>query len=154
MKRLAIDTNVIIDALAYRGPCAKASVLLLALGSVGEFELWASSSQWTDLFYILSLGGKQSLAKEIKRKVTNVRKSVHVSALAEKDIDAALSSNWDDFEDACVYQAALNVRPDAIVTNNPKDFALSDIPVLTAQELFDWIEKNDGVSYEKIAFGN
>ncbi|MBQ9069611.1 MAG: PIN domain-containing protein, partial [Eggerthellaceae bacterium] len=82
-----------------------------------------------------------------------LRQFVHMRALLEDDIDAALASNWDDFEDACVYQAALHVKPDAIVTNNVKDFDRSSIPVFDCQGLFDWIEEKEGISYAELAFG-
>ena len=44
------------------------------------------------------------------------------------------------------------VKPDAVVTGNVKDFALSDFPVFDCDGLFEWIRSKDGVSYCEIAF--
>ena len=54
--KLLLDTNVFIDALANREPYAKSAKLILALGKIGEFELWCSAAQVTDIFNILGVG--------------------------------------------------------------------------------------------------
>ena len=59
----------------------------------------------------------------------------------EADVDAALDSAWDDFEDACVYQCARRLKADAIITRNQKDFARSSIKVFDCDELFAYLEK-------------
>ena len=52
--KLLLDTNVVIDYLNEREPYYEKARLLMIGGRVGEFELWISSSQVTDLVYILS----------------------------------------------------------------------------------------------------
>ena len=71
----------------------------------------------------------------------------------DHDMELALASTWRDFEDACLNQVAHRVKPDAVVTGNVKDFALSDFPVFDCDGLFEWIRKKDGISYCEIAFG-
>ena len=55
--------------------------------------------------------------------------------------------------DAGLNQVAHRVKPDAVVTGNVKDFALSDFPVFDFDGLFEWIREKDGISYCEIAFG-
>ena len=55
---LLLDTNVVVDYLNEREPFYEKARLLMIGGRVGEFELWVSSSQVTDLVYILSNGGR------------------------------------------------------------------------------------------------
>lgn len=52
-------------------------------------------------------------------------------------IDAAITANWNDFEDAMQYFAALNANADIIVTRNKKDFATSEISVVTPLEYIE-----------------
>ena len=59
--KLLLDTNIVIDYLNEREPYYEKARLLMIAGRVGEFDLWMSSSQITDLIYILSEGGAQSL---------------------------------------------------------------------------------------------
>ena len=152
MYKLFLDTNVFIDALANREPYAREAKLILALGMLGEFDLWFTASQTTDIFYILSEGGKASRLDWAKEQITKLRKFAHICALTDEDINLALSSTWRDFEDACLNQVAHKVKPDAIITANVRDFALSDFPVLDCDSLFEWIKHRDGISYCEIAF--
>lgn len=149
--RLFLDTNVFIDALAGREPYADSAKLILALGMIGEFELWFSATQATDIFYILSDGGKASQSEWAKDQLRKIRGFANACALTDEDVDSALASTWRDFEDACINQAVLKVKPDALVTGNAKDFAKCDYPVLDCDSLFGWIESKYGVSYHEIA---
>ena len=150
--KLFLDTNVFIDALANREPYARNAKLILALGMIGEFDLWFSASQVTDIFYILSEGGKTSRTEWAKEQLTKLREFANACAFTDEDLDLALASTWRDFEDACINQVAHKVRPDAVVTGNVKDFALSDFPVFTCDGLFDWLKEKRGVSYCEVAF--
>lgn len=150
--KLLLDTNVFIDALAGRQPYERNAKLILALGMVGEFDLWFSASQATDIFYILSDGGKASRAEWAKAQLLKLRGFASACAFTDEDIGCALVSTWRDFEDSCINQIAHKVKPDAVVTGNVKDFALSDFPVFDCDGLFEWIRSKDGVSYCEIAF--
>lgn len=150
--RLLVDTNIVIDWLQARSPYDRAAKKLAALGYLGEFELWMSSSQVTDAFFVLSEGGKSIHIDEVKRRLKGARKALRVYALNENDVDAALDSTWDDFEDACVYQAALRVRADALITRNKKDFVKSSVRVLDCEGFFEYLEEERGIAYEEIEF--
>lgn len=50
--KLLLDTNVIIDYLHEREPHYRKTRLLMTAGRVGEFDLWITSSQVTDLSLI------------------------------------------------------------------------------------------------------
>ena len=54
--------------------------------------------------------------------------------------------------DACVYQCALKLKADAIITRNRKDFEKSSIRVLDCEELFDYLAEEKGLVYEEIPF--
>ena len=150
--RLFVDTNIVLDYLderpGYVGPARK----LMILGFLHEFDLWMSASQTTDLFYLLTNGGRASEATEVKRTMQRARQFIRVCSLNEADVDAALDSTWNDFEDACGYQCALKLKADAIITRNRKDFEKSSIRVLDCEELFDYLAEEKGLVYEEIPF--
>ena len=88
--RLFVDTNIILDYLderpGYVGPARK----LMILGFLHEFDLWMSASQTTDLFYLLTNGGRASEATEVKRTMQRARQFIRVCYLNEADVDDAL----------------------------------------------------------------
>ncbi|NHM13973.1 type II toxin-antitoxin system VapC family toxin [Xiamenia xianingshaonis] len=149
--RLFLDTNVVLDFLDARPTFDDATRLLMMLGYLREFEVWMSASQTTDLFYVLSNGGRASQAEEAKRSIRQARRFIRVCSLTEADVDEALDSSWTDFEDACVYQCALRLKADAIITRNQKDFAKSSIKVFGAAGLFAYLEQEKGLAYDYIA---
>lgn len=148
--RLFVDTNVVIDYAAQRVPFYEKARLLFLLGFAGEMQLRMSSSQVTDVFFNLSSGGKADKRASAKRALREIRSVVGVYALNGSDIDAALDSPWEDFEDACVYQAALGVKADAIITRNQRDFARSSVKVMSPDELFVYLKEEKSVDYDEI----
>ena len=103
------------------------------------------------MFFILSKGGTPSKADDARRRIRHARRFVRVCSLAETDVDAALDSPWSDFEDACVYQCALKVKADAIVTRNQKDFESTVIKVVDCDEFFAWVLRDFGLDYDEVA---
>ena len=55
-----VDSNVIVDFLAERAGFYEEARKLLVFSEFGDYELWMSSSQITDVHYILSNGGRRS----------------------------------------------------------------------------------------------
>lgn len=152
MIRALVDTNILIDFLAQRKPFFADARKLMVFAYMGDYELWASSSQMTDLFYILSHGGRESEAAPAKRALRALRQNVHVYAPDEDDIDCALASDWDDFEDSLVYQAAVKIGARLIVTRNADDFAASTVKAVSPAEFFAWMEKFGRRAYAEIDF--
>ena len=148
MMTLLVDTNVVLDCLLARHPFYDSASMLLCLGKLREVELWMSISQFTDAFYLLSEGGKKHRVHEAKRLLDSMLECVHLCPLAEEHARAALDSTWPDLEDACVYQAALAIKADAIITRNQADFERSSIRVFSCDELFAWLAAERGITYD------
>lgn len=152
MKRFVVDTNVLIDFVLAREEFYEPASLLMQLGYIGEFELWVGSSQISDLVYVVTEGGKASLAGHARGLMKKLRKIVHIYATDESDYDAVANSAWNDLEDAFVFQTALNVKANAIITRNKADFMLSPIKTLTCVELFAYLEETEGLAYAEMDF--
>ena len=149
--RLLVDTNIIIDCLRKRQPYADAARLLIALGKLGELELWLSPTQMGDAYYLLSDGGKKILAPQVHEELRRLREATRICYFGEQEIDEALRLEWPDFEDALVYEAARAVKADVLITRNKKDFEKSAIPVFDCAGFFDWYADEHGIRYAEIA---
>ena len=149
---ILVDTNVIVDVLAEREGFYDAARKLLAFSEFGDYGLWMSSSQLTDLHYILSNGGRRSEQAAARAAILGVRRFVRVCAPSEREVDLALESAWDDFEDSLVHQAAVSIGARAIITRNAADFTASSIPVFSPAEFFSWLERRHNLHYEEIDF--
>lgn len=150
--KLLVDTNVLIDYLSMREPFYDEARLLMIVGRVGEFELWMTSSQVTDLIYILSDGGKQSLMPSVLERLRGLHTFVEVFAVGGAEVDRMLASAWKDPEDALMFESALSLKADAIITRNAKDFESSLVRAMTAREFFNWLRDEKGVDYQEVVF--
>ncbi len=148
--KLLLDTNVVIDYLNRREPFYKSARLLMIIGRVGEFELWISSSQVTDLVYILSDGGKASFMPAVLERLRGLRTFVNVFAVSETEIDHMLATSWKDPEDALLVEVALRLKADALITRDAGDFENSLIKVLNCEEFLSWFGEEQGISYQEL----
>ena len=145
-----LDTNVVIDFLQQREPFYESSRLLMALGRIGEFELWLLESQFTDLVYILTDGGNKSLVSSALERLRGLRTFVEVHSSGPEEIDLMLASTWNDPEDALIYEAALQLQADAIITRNRSDFEGCAVKTLDCNELFSYLETSYDLAYDII----
>ena len=131
MKRLLVDTNIIIDLLAKREKFYKSAAQLFSLADQKKVELYVCSLSFANAHYILNRQLTESKVREILRKLKVL---INVISLDSKVLDLALNSDFKDFEDAIQYYAAIESNIDVIITRNLKDFKKSDLPVMTGQE--------------------
>lgn len=148
--KLALDTNVVIDFLNKREPFFEAARKLMICGRMGEFKLCITSSQFTDLVYILSDGGQKAMIPHTLERLRGLRSFVDVIQVGADEIDAMLASSWNDPEDFLIYEAALRERADALITRDASGFDTSLLPVFDCEGLFEWISAELGIDYEEI----
>ena len=151
VSKLLLDTNIVIDYLHEREPFYKRARLLMIAGRVGEFELWISSSQVTDLVYILSDGGNQFALPRVLDQLKGLRTFVEVFPVSDRGIDRMLAASWKDPEDCLLCEVALEMRADAIISRNQKDFETSLVKVLDCDEFFAWMKSEHGLDYDEVA---
>lgn len=149
--RFVVDTNVLIDYLVERKPFNAKAELLMALGYINEFELWIGTSQVSDLIYIITDGGKLSLSEYAQATMTALKKMLHIYATDAEDYDNVARCSFDDLEDAFVFQTALKVKADAIITRDKAGFAHSSIKVFDCDELFDKLAKEKDIEYAELS---
>jgi len=129
MKRVLIDTNIIVDIATRRDPFFEHSSKVLKLAIEGKITAYVSASAVTDIVYILQKeNGKTSTMQFVKELV----EYIDILGVDKTIIINALNSNWKDFEDAVQGNVALDNSLDIIITRNTKDFIkLESIQILS-----------------------
>ena len=77
---------------------------------------------------------KENSAAVLKRNLNNFQILVNILFVDEKIIDLALQSVFNDFEDGIQYFTAIQNNIPIILTRNLRDYKLSAIPVMTAED--------------------
>jgi len=132
MKKLLIDTNIVIDLLAKREPHYAGSAALFSLADKKQIRLSVSSLTFANTNYILL---KARNAAETKSILLKFRLIANVLPLDDKIIGLALNdSDFEDFEDGLQYFTAIENGQDCIITRNLRDYKKSRIPVMNAEQ--------------------
>lgn len=131
MKKLLVDTNVVVDLLARREDFFEEAQELFTLADAKQVRLFVSSLTLANTHYLLA---KQHKLDEARKILIKFKVLVEVASLDDKIIELALVSDFKDFEDAIQYNTALEIGLDGIITRNKKDFKNSTLPVMTAKE--------------------
>ncbi len=138
MKRLFIDTNIVIDLLSRREPHYEESANLFSLADQKIIELNISSLTIANTGYTLLQHTSSQKAKEILRKL---RLIVNILPLDDKIVGLALNDDsFPDFEDGLQYFTAIENSQDLIITRNLKDFKASGLPVMTARQFLETLK--------------
>jgi predicted nucleic acid-binding protein len=132
MKRLLVDTNIILDLLAKRGSFFDSASKLFSLADQNKVELYISSLSIANTNYVLSKMLNPTEAKDILRRFKVL---VSIIPLTDKIIDLALNdNNFSDFEDGLQYYSALGANCKIIISRDQKGFKSAKLPVMTAEE--------------------
>lgn len=131
MDQIFVDSDIALDLLSARKPHYTYAADLFSLSDLGLVNLYVSSLTFANINYILSRQFSSVKARKIILKFNTLVKVLPVN---EKIINLALLSDFDDFEDAIQYHAALAANLKILLTRNLKDFKKSRITVLTAQQ--------------------
>ena len=133
MKKVFLDTNIMVDLIADRKPFSKYSIEIFKKAEERKITLFTSSHSIATTHYLL----KKYLAEKILRDVLfNLLDYVTVIAVDTDVLKKGLRSKHRDFEDSIQILCASKIdKIDCIVTRNTKDFRNSEILVLTPDEL-------------------
>ncbi len=140
MKRIFVDTNILLDLIADRKPFSKFAIDIFALAEKKKVHLFTSSHSIATTHYVLKKYVDEIVLRNILSDLLDIISIVGV------DIDVvkkSLKSVHKDFEDAIQISSASSVKNiDCIVTRNTRDFKLSEIPVFSPEHLWKLIKDN------------
>jgi len=126
IKRVFVDTDLILDVALARIQFLESSKLVLALLENYIAIGFLTSNEVTNIYYVLrKAGGDQNARKFISKII----KYLTVISVEHSDVLNALDSEFNDFEDAVQHFASLRNQCDCIVTRNTDDYKNSKIPV-------------------------
>lgn len=135
MKKVFVDTNIVIDLLSKREPFSEEAAMLFSMADKKLIELSVSSLTIANTSYALLRQLNSNKAKSVLRKLKLI---VKVLPLDDKIIGLALNDEtFLDFEDGLQNFTALENDQDLIITRNLKDFKHSILPVMTAKQFID-----------------
>jgi predicted nucleic acid-binding protein len=127
--KVLVDTNIIIDILERREPFFQDSYNLIQLAVQGKLEAFMSAGSVTDVYYIINRNLHD--AGKAKEKIIGLTTLVDLCDTLAGDINAALTLNVADFEDAVIAAIAKREKADYIVTRNEEDFKDSPVPAIS-----------------------
>lgn len=131
--KILIDTNIVLDVMLKREPFYTVSLKILGLAIRDDLEEFVSASAITDIYYLAyrQIRDKDSVKKLMKELLT----VVSVANVSGREIENALSLEWNDFEDSVQYSVAYLQDMDGIVTRDPNDYKEAKIKVWKPEEL-------------------
>ena len=139
MKKVLIDTNVILDFLFKREPNYKYAQTVISEIVVGRVQGFITASMATDIFYLLQKTNGKSFAYHTLADLLII---LDVLTVNREDVYSALTTNWDDFEDALQAIVAIRSGMDAIVTRNTKDYKKAiNIEIVYPHDFLLYLEK-------------
>ena len=138
MRKLFIDTNIVIDLLSRRMPFYDGAANLFSMADKKLFEISISSLTIANTSYTLLRQMDSNKAKSILRKIGLI---VNILPLDDKIVGLALNDDsFSDFENGLQYFTAIENNQDIIITRNLKDFKNSKLPAMTASQFLETIE--------------
>lgn len=134
VKRLFLDTDVLIDYLSDRQPFNEFAGQLFSTAIKQKWVLYVSAISFDNIYYVLRRNGIGHL--DAIRAIKKMNEFTSIVTIDADTIHHALNSEFKDFEDAIQYSAALQVGAvDFFITRNTKDYKRSEIQILSP-ELF------------------
>ncbi|MBW2613912.1 MAG: PIN domain-containing protein [Deltaproteobacteria bacterium] len=129
--KVLFDTNIVLDLMLDREPFSKPAAILFSMVESGTISGLLSATTITTIHYLAAkVIGKQKAEIEITKLLSLFK----IAAVNQAVLSQAIQRNWPDFEDAVVYEAALQSGAEAITTRDLKGFKDSRISILTPEE--------------------
>ena len=138
MRKVLIDTNILIDYISERKPFSESarSILLLCMNNKLEGGIAAHSIM--NAFYILR---KEFTITERREFLLDICTFLTVVGIDKSKIVSALEdTDFSDVEDCLQVECAKEFNAEYIITRNIKDFTESDIPAISPDDFLKIIQ--------------
>lgn len=137
MKKILVDTDVILDFFFDRKPFSENSTTILNLCENKIIEGYVTPVIISNIYYLLRRNAKH---EKVIEKLKLLLTILNVLKMDKSTIEKALNSDFKDFEDALQNFSAVNFGEiEAIITRNIKDYKRSEIGVLTPESFVNLI---------------
>lgn len=129
--RLFLDANIVLDLLGKRLPHYHSIAKIATLADRRKLDLVVSALSYGTVNYFLEKWENSHRARDKLRKLRVISEICDLDAAT---VEKGLNSNFSDFEDALQYYGAVKSACNYLITRNAKNFKLSEIPIMTAEE--------------------
>jgi predicted nucleic acid-binding protein len=138
MKRVLLDTNIILDFLLKREPNYRDAQIIIEEIVNGNVHGYITASMATDIFYILQKTNDKTFALN---SLADLLIILDVLTVYRDDVYSVLHSDWDDFEDALQAHVAIRSGMNAIVTRNAKDYRKAkNIDIILPHDFIQYLQ--------------
>lgn len=133
MKKVLIDTDVILDFFFDRVPFSDDVAILLSYCDRKTIQGFITPVIISNLYYLLK---RTASHEKVVEKLVQLLTIIHILSMDSTVVQLALRSGFRDFEDALQnFSAVRDGTIDAIVTRNTRDYKQSEIGVMTPDEM-------------------
>ena len=133
MKRVFVDTNILVDLIADRKPFSKYAIAIFKAAEGKKIRLYTSSHSIATTYYLLK---KYVDDKTLRGIFLGLFEYLTIIPVDSEVLLKGLRSKHKDFEDSIqIYCASSIEKIDCIVTRNVKDFRGSELSILAPDEL-------------------
>ena len=137
IKKVFIDTDIVLDVALAREPFFSASKIVLAMAENNIIIGNISSNCIANIYYILRKTGGDSNARKF---ISNIVKYITVITIDHQNVLEALKSKFSDFEDGLQHYSAVENQCEYIITRNIEDYKNSKIKVVLPEEFIRMYE--------------
>ncbi len=146
--KLLLGTDVVADCLCKQGDDYRENRLMMIAGRVGEFDLWITAGQMIELLNVLSEGGNPQLVPRALEQLRGLRTFVQVHGLDASQIDRVLATSWRSPAHSLLFEAAMDLRADFVVTRDASAFESNLVKTTDPRGVFAWLEENFELVYD------
>ena len=139
MKRVFLDTNILLDALETSRPRHQDGLDILTLAGNGRIEAVVSSQSIVDVAYIYTKGQKVRLSS-LKTLVKHFDDILSIRETNRRNLMLAAAHFTDDYEDALQASIALDAECEVIITGDRDFDEPFGIPVVSPDEFCRMIQ--------------
>lgn len=132
MKRVLIDTNVVLDVLFERENLFEPAKAIWKAVEDGDLAGYVSAVTPITIFYLAHRQTKN--LKKARQLTAEVLNTFRVCALTETILHSAMTSPMDDYEDAAQAFSAIADGLDYIITRDIKDYEKSPVKAISPTE--------------------
>ena len=134
MKNVLLDSDIILDFFLDREPHSNYTSYVLSQIELKQLNGYLTAVILSNIYYLLR---RVSTHARVVKKLNQLLTLLDVLVIDKKTALKALNSKFRDFEDAIQnYACESNGSIDLILTRNTKDYARSEIGVLTPEQYY------------------
>lgn len=141
MRKVVFDTNIVLDVLLDREPFVESAVQLFAYVENRHISGYLCATTVTTVYYLTR---KVLSAAQTQEEMQKLLRLFEVAPVNKAVLQAAVTSEFSDFEDAVVHESAKVVSANAIVTRNTKDFGKAEIKTYSSFEFLEELANASG----------